>query len=282
MDCAVCGASMVPDLTSDTFRCRACGFFASVLPVRINAAERIDEDARERALKPIRLANFKQLLDECAAMLPRGTKLLDIGCAHGWFMEAAAVRSIVCRGIEPDREMGGRAAAAGHDVVDGYFPQDMPCQEKYDAIIFNDVFEHLPDVNGIARVLPDYLQDGGIVLVNLPVTDGLIFRLCRAAARFGVGSPLDRMWQRGLPSPHLSYFTEQTLLRVFERAGFGLILHGALQSVEKEGLYKRIRYDRAISPIRAALLYAAARFARKMTGFFPSDIQYFVFRQPTP
>jgi SAM-dependent methyltransferase len=197
-------------------------------------------------------------------------------------METAAARGMTCRGIEPDREMSTIAKAAGHDVVDGYFPQDMPSGERYDAIVFNDVFEHLPDVNGIVQTLPNYLRDGGVVIVNLPVADGLIFRLCRAAARLGVRGPLDRMWQRGLPSPHLNYFTGPTLARAFGQAGFASIRQGQLQSVAKEGLYERIRYDRAVGPARATAMYAAARVARAMTGFFPSDIQYFVFQRPAP
>ena len=107
--CSVCNNAMVSDLVPATFRCPACGFFASKLPVRINSVQRIDEDARERALKGIRLSNFQQLLTECADLLPGGARVLDIGCAHGWFMEAAKACGITCVGIEPDLEMECRA-----------------------------------------------------------------------------------------------------------------------------------------------------------------------------
>jgi len=50
---------------------------------------------------------------------------------------------------------------------------------RFDAITFNDVFEHLPDVNGMAQILPDYLEPGGTVIVSLPVADGLISRMVR-------------------------------------------------------------------------------------------------------
>jgi 2-polyprenyl-3-methyl-5-hydroxy-6-metoxy-1,4-benzoquinol methylase len=55
----------------------------------------------------------------------------------------------------------------------------MPDGARFDAITFNDVFEHRPDVNGMAQILPDYLEPGGTVIVNLPVADGLIFRMVR-------------------------------------------------------------------------------------------------------
>jgi SAM-dependent methyltransferase len=246
--------------------------------VRINSTQRIDEDARERALRGIRLSNFQQLLTECADLLPSGARLLDIGCAHGWFMEAAKACGITCVGIEPDLEMQHRARSGGHNVIAGLFPDAMPDRARFNAITFNDVFEHLPDVNGIAHILPDYLEPGGVVIVNLPVADGLIFRMARLAARFGLRNLLARMWQAGLPSPHLSYFTGMTLRRLFEAAGFSCVRHGQLQSLSSDGLYDRIRYDRTIGPIKATALYVIARAAGAVKGVFPSDIQYFVFR----
>jgi SAM-dependent methyltransferase len=279
--CSVCDNAMVSDLVPATFRCPACGFFASKLPVRINSVQRIDEDARERALKGIRLSNFQQMLTECADLLPSGARLLDIGCAHGWFMEAAKACGVTCVGIEPDLEMQRRARSAGHNVIAGLFPDAMPDGARFDAITFNDVFEHLPDVNEIAHILPDYLEPDGAVIVNLPVADGLIFRMARLAARFGVRNPLARMWQAELPSPHLSYFTRMTLRRLFERAGFSCVRQGQLQSLSSNGLYDRIRYDRDIGPVKATVLYMLALVAGAVNGVFPSDIQYFVFRLRT-
>ena len=155
----------------------------------------------------------------------------------------------------------------------------MPQGALFNAITFNDVFEHLSDVNRVAGILRNYLQPGGLVIINLPAADGVIFRMARVAARLGITGPLDRLWQRGLPSPHLSYFTASTLRRLFERAGFILVRRRRLESVATDGLYDRIRYDRAISPVKAWALYAAARAVGVVVRFFPSDIQYFVFRK---
>jgi len=237
--CAICDTTMAPDVAQDTFRCPRCGFFASEMPVLINSIDRIDETVRERALKPIRLANFHQLLTECAALLPQGATLLDVGCAHGWFIEAATGRGLSCTGIEPDQHMQQRAKEAGHTIIAGFFPDAMPDTARFNAITFNDVFEHLPNIRQIIQTLPNFLRPGGIVIINLPVANGLIFRLSRAAARLSLTAPLDRMWQKGLPSPHLSYFTEQTLQRLFTAAGFTLIQRGQLASISLARLIHR-------------------------------------------
>ena len=77
--------------------------------------------------------------------------------------------------------MERRARSAGHNVIAGLLPDAMPDGARFDAITFNDVFEHLPDVNGLAQILPDYLEPGGPVVVTLPIADGLIFRMVRLA-----------------------------------------------------------------------------------------------------
>ena len=272
---------MRPDVLPATFRCARCGFLASDLPVRINAAEAIDEVARARALKPIRDANFTQLLDACADLLPPGTKLLDVGCAHGWFLQAAAARGIAAEGVEPDRAMLAIAHAAGLPAREGYFPASLPPDTRFQAITFNDVFEHLPDPAGMAHAVSATLAPGGIAIVNLPVAEGFIFRAARVLGRLALRGPLARMWQAGLPSPHLSYFTAPALERVFAQAGLRLVRRGALASIVTTGLYARIRYDRSVGPGRAAVLYGAALAARAVAGLFPSDIQFFVFQRDT-
>jgi hypothetical protein len=108
-------------------------------------------------------------------------------------MGAATARGITRVGIEQDLEIERRARSAVHNVIGGLFPDAMPNRVRFDATTFNDVFEHLPDVNRMAQILPDYLELSGTVIVNLPVADGLIFRMARLAARFGVTDSLNRM-----------------------------------------------------------------------------------------
>jgi 2-polyprenyl-3-methyl-5-hydroxy-6-metoxy-1,4-benzoquinol methylase len=154
LTCDVCGSRMVDDAIKDTFRCPGCGFFSSTLPITINDGIGIDEARREVALKSLRFANYDQLLGECADLLRAGSALLDVGCAHGWFLEAALSRGIHACGIEPDRRMADLARAAGHVVAGGFFPGALAEGDRYDAITFNDVLEHIPD-------LPAFLADLG-------------------------------------------------------------------------------------------------------------------------
>lgn len=272
---------MRADALAGTFRCPGCGLYRSAFPVAINQAQadRLDEVRRERALKALRVANFERLLDGCAPHLPKDAAVLDVGCAHGWFLAAAAARGYRPTGLEPDHQVAARTRAAGEPVIEGFFPVALPAGATYDAISFNDVFEHLPDAHAMAEAVRERLNPGGVVILNLPLAGGPVFQLARLAARFGVRGPLARMWQEGLPSPHLAYYSEATALQLFRIHGFEPVAKGRLPSMTTRGLWARIRYDRSVSPLKAAALYVVAAGLAVVSGVLPPDIGYFVLRK---
>jgi SAM-dependent methyltransferase len=272
--CDVCRALMRPDLIPETYRCEACGFLKSFFPIEINKASRIDETARETALKPLRTRSFQTILDDIARDAPPPASVLDVGSAHGWFMEEAERRGYSVTGIELDSEIAARAKG---NVVRGFFPQAAP--GHYDIITFNDVFEHLPDPAKMMRAVAERLTPNGRAIINLPVSDGLIFRITRLAARLGLCGPLERMWQKGLPSPHLSYFSPHTLQRLAEANGLTLIRAMQLPSIQLRGLWQRIMYDRGMSRLRGVVLYVASLGLFTLARVGPSDIQYFIFKR---
>jgi SAM-dependent methyltransferase len=272
---------MRPDVLAGTFRCPACGLYRSAFPVAINQPEddRLDEVRRERALKALRVANFERLLDGCAPHLPKAAALLDVGCAHGWFLTAAAARGYRPTGLEPDHRVAVRTGAAGQPVIEGFFPDALPAGATYDAISFNDVFEHLPDAHAMAEAVRERLNPGGVAILNLPLAGGAVFRLARLAARLGITGPLARMWQEGLPSPHLAYYSPATALQLFRSHGFEPVAQGRLPSMTTKGLWARIRYDRSVSPLKAAALYVIAAGLTAVSGVLPADIGYVVIRR---
>ena len=47
----------------------------------------IDENARETGLRELRKSNFTIIAENIKSFKPNGGSLLDVGCAHGWFIE---------------------------------------------------------------------------------------------------------------------------------------------------------------------------------------------------
>jgi 2-polyprenyl-3-methyl-5-hydroxy-6-metoxy-1,4-benzoquinol methylase len=221
------------------------------------------------------------MLDQLAASegFPVNATALEVGCAHGWFLDALKSRGFHAIGIEPDSHVASIARASGHEVLSGFFPAALAPEARFDVVFFNDVFEHLPDVKEIVGELCQHTVADGWVVVNTPVSDGAVFRTARFLARLGAHGPYQRMWQEGLPSPHLSYFSSENLVRLFTGRGFRLHTSGSLRSVTAAGLMARIRFDRRINRLLARAYYAVALAAVPLLPLLPPDIRFFAFRK---
>ena len=114
-------------------------------------------------LEALRRANFELLLDRLENQGSiRGKRLLEVGSARGWFLEAAGKRGADVRGIEPEAENARVAQDHGLSVETGLFPQDLEDRGPYDLIVFNDVFEHIPQPSNLIGEVADLLSPGGL------------------------------------------------------------------------------------------------------------------------
>lgn len=104
--CAVCGTQLQTGLQSWHRYCTACGYESGLLEPRINAVAghlHIDEAEREIRLEELRKRNFAHILAVLANQKNRQVpELLEVGSAHGWFLESASNEYDVL-GIEPDK-----------------------------------------------------------------------------------------------------------------------------------------------------------------------------------
>lgn len=181
-------------------------------------------------------------------------------------------------GIEPDPLIAQVACARGFEVKSGFFP-DVVVGESYDVIAFNDVLEHIPDVNRTLAACHAHLNAGGYVIVNAPDRTGLLYRLSKIMARIGMGKSFERMWQVGFPSPHLHYFDTATMHAFALKAGFAIVDDFPLPTATHAGLYSRVRYDKSVSIVKAGLLTAILAAMIPMLTLLPADIRVWILRK---
>lgn len=240
-----------------------------------NAARDLDEPAREEALRELRIKNFEVLADKLRNLfngrMTEQRRLLDVGCAHGWFLQRMSGEFAVA-GIEPDPLIAQVARRRGFEVRGGFFP-DAVSGELYDVIVFNDVLEHIPDVNRALASCSSHLHKGGYVVVNAPDKTGFLYRLSKFMARAGVPNSFDRMWQAGFPSPHIHYFDTSTITRVASKAGFTVADKFSLPTATYSGLYSRVRYDKTVSFPKACVITAVLGLMIPLLNVLPSDIR---------
>lgn len=268
--CDVCGASM-RQVKHWLWTCDGCLFSASSLEP--NAGADID------GLETLRRQNFVTILERLEQIKPVAScSMLEVGCAKGLFLDEVQKRGGTINGIEPDEANALIARQTGAPVTIGFFPDDVDRSKKYDVIVFNDVFEHLPTPRRMAECLPDLLNPGGLVIINLPNSDGFIYRLSKLIDRVGVSGPFERLWQKGLQSPHVSYFNPSNLKRLVEQSSpLRQADSFSLRSIAREGLFVRINSTFSIVP--AGLIYAGVWLASFVEPLLPADITVAVFQK---
>jgi SAM-dependent methyltransferase len=175
-----------------------------------------------------------------------------------------------------------QAIRRGHAVAHGLFPDALPNGAQFDMIVFNDVFEHLPDPRSALRAVHAALRPNGLVAINLPSSRGVFYRTAEALRRLGWRAPHDRLWQVGFPSPHLSYFHPDALARLARDAGFGEVDRQALPSIAREGLWQRLRFDARAPWLSSAITWLAVSLALPLLRRMPADIALLIFRRDTP
>ncbi len=271
--CAACGAPMRPR-NEWVYRCDRCGFFSSTLTP--GGGTGVD------GLEDLRRSNDRVILDRLERLHPlRGLRVLEVGSAWGWFLTAAQARGAITHGIEPEEANARRCIAAGLSVEHGLFPQDLLDRGPFDVIAFNDVFEHLPDPAAAIQEVERLLKPGGVVVLNLPSSHGVLFRLASLLERLGYGGVYDRLWQRGLASPHVSYFTPGNLLQlVTAHTALRLADRFPLQSVSRRGLFARIASSHR-NLVGIGLL-AGTWLLSFVLPWLPSDIEVLVFQRDDP
>jgi SAM-dependent methyltransferase len=241
----------------------------------------LDERSRRLALESLRRSNAKVILENLSRLRPlAGSRLCDIGCAYGWFLEAAGEHGMSAVGIEPDLGPADDARGRGLDVRVGCFPQCLDPRERFDVITLNDVLEHLDHVEQILQACREHLHSNGLLVIALPSSEGALYGIACHLRRLGIRGPFDRLWQKPFPCPHVHYFSSANLVALLRRSGFEIQYQESLPPYRIGGLWSRLRMNRGstypLNVLTWLLLWAAAPLLVRL----PSDTVFHVYRKP--
>lgn len=147
-------------------------------------------------------------------------RVLELGCGEGAF--GATVKE--SRGAEVwGIEFDGQAAQLASSVIDRVLVGDANMRiaelpdNYFDAVVCNDVLEHLVDPFTTLKELRGKLQPEGVVVASipniryLPALGKVLFRRDFPQEDYGI---FDRT--------HLRFFTRRSIVRMFKNAGFDM------------------------------------------------------------
>jgi SAM-dependent methyltransferase len=139
-----------------------------------------------------------------------GGRLLDVGCAYGFFLQEAK-RSFDVAGIEIAEDAAAYCRERGLRVLSGIADESNLSQlGQMDVIVLLDVIEHLPNPSETLALCARQLRPGGIILVTTGDFASPYARL------FG------KSWRLMTPPQHLWYFTRASIERISQPLGLVL------------------------------------------------------------
>jgi 2-polyprenyl-3-methyl-5-hydroxy-6-metoxy-1,4-benzoquinol methylase len=160
-----------------------------------------------RGAEPVLKREFARSVD-FVRRFSDGSRLLDLGCAYGFFLKEAAKHHFEVLGIELAEDAAESCRQAGLNVLSGIADEaNMKRIGEIDVITMFDVIEHLPQPRETLALCVRYLKPGGVVVI----TTGDFASL---AARWGGAK-----WRLMTPPQHLWFFTKESLRRMAATLG---------------------------------------------------------------
>jgi len=198
----------------EIFQCAACGLGRAQAPAFDPAAyythgyfsgDRADGYADYLGAEAVLRREFARTVD-FIRRYRRGGKLLEIGCAYGFFLQEAR-RHFTVSGIELAKDAAAYCRRQGLAVEAGTADDAKRGSGPFDVIVLLDVIEHLPDPHATMAALARALAPDGVIVL----TTGDFASLAARALRSG--------WRLMTPPQHLWFFTAASMARLGAGAG---------------------------------------------------------------
>jgi len=138
----------------------------------------------------------------------KGGRVLDLGCGAGRLLDWLKRHGWQTYGVEISKQAAEYGKKRGLNIFNGELVETKFPQEFFDAVVINQVLEHLYDPKGILWEVYRVLRPGGLLIVGVPNIESYESKV------FGeYWSPLD------IPR-HLYHFSYETLKTMLQKTGF--------------------------------------------------------------
>jgi 2-polyprenyl-3-methyl-5-hydroxy-6-metoxy-1,4-benzoquinol methylase len=152
---------------------------------------------------------FKRRLDVIEKHVKKG-RILDVGCATGFFLELAKKRGWEVYGTDLSKFACNYAKKSGlkniycTELEKARFKDNM-----FDAVVIFDVIEHLPDPKKTLKEVRRILKHNGMVAITTPNIGSSVAKI------------LGKRWEEvRRVREHIYFFSTRTLSKMLETLGF--------------------------------------------------------------
>jgi len=225
--------------------CRDCGVrFVNPQPCHTSLKEfyespefqEINYSINATRLEYISDPRKKALYEDQVALLRhhKGSgRVLDIGCGVGEFVRVSTDYGYDAEGIDlaADRIKFGQAHLGLDDRIKvSSFEEFMPAA-RYDFVTCWDIIEHVKNPKLMMQSIKGFLNSGGIAVIRIPITDGIMF-----------DEEHPETWKWVMAPYHLFQFSNKTFEWLMHTCGYQVIGH----QFAKDANYTRASFFRSV------------------------------------
>lgn len=145
-----------------------------------------------------------------------GGSVLDVGCRAASFLALFKKRGWAVTGLDPNPRSAYAREWYGIDVIPKLFEKGLFPDGAFDAVLHSHALEHVPDPKGVLAEFYRVLKPGGWVFIEVP------------------NETRERIAALKL-SPHLYFFTPDTLSRLARETGFDVVTTRVLDIGPRNG-----------------------------------------------
>ena len=161
--CHICGGTADP-VYNGLHECGGCGLVFIAEKYLVPPA--YEPGLEEGIYSSAKAGLFREALDFLDRAFPARGRLLDIGCAGGELLKAAAARGWKAEGVEINPALAVKALAGGFEVYSRPVEEAGLESGAYDAITVFDVFSQMYDPAAAAAELLRLLKPGGHIYIR--------------------------------------------------------------------------------------------------------------------
>lgn len=224
--CPVCGdrRDFTQVFVRDSFpilRCTGCGVGMTQFPENFSAADiyteayfqggRPDGYSDYVGSEPVVRREFRTAVRDLIRTGCASGKLLELGCAYGFFL-AEAKTYFEVQGIEVSDSAASFCRARGFDVEQGTITAEYVARRApFDAVVMLDVVEHLMEPDKVMELVRVALKPGARLMLTTGDWESTMSRI------------MGRNWRLMTPPQHAFFFSPRTLSAMLTRVGFDVI-----------------------------------------------------------
>lgn len=175
---------------------------------------------------------YQNLRPEMLDFIPADSRrLLDVGCGEGYFAQQfKQARNAEVWGIEVVEARARVAVGRLDKVLVGDIATLIPQLPVsfFDAVVFNDVLEHLLDPFDVLARIKTCLTPRGVVVSSIP-------NIRYYPTFYDLLAYCEWEYEESgiLDSTHLRFFTERSIRKMYERLGYEVLRHEGINKLEQ-------------------------------------------------